>query len=74
MSEELKEKYCLLLVENSNGFFNELEAKAKIFGKLSVTLISQEEIMLEGDNLPMAELLIWILNNNLKIVKHLRPS
>jgi hypothetical protein len=67
----LKEKYNLLLTENSNGFFDILNKEAKSFGVFKITKVSESEIILEGKNKPITQLCVWVLKKHLAKVKHL---
>ncbi len=73
---EAKGKYRLLIIEDPQNeeYWRELEEKAEKCG-VSVTRISASEVMIKGENGPIAELAIWALAEpRLKKLRHLKPA
>jgi|WetSurMetagenome_2_1015567.scaffolds.fasta_scaffold1069297_1 hypothetical protein len=74
MPGTLKERYSLLLTEDSNGFFDELKEKALSYGCLKIIPVSETKVILEGTNRQMMKLIRWVLKNHLNVVKHLKSD
>ncbi len=70
-------KYRLLISEGPQNeeYWRELKKKAKECGAINITRISAAEVMIRGENGPIAELAIWLLAEpRLKKLRHLKPA
>lgn len=74
---EPKERYSLLIEGDlkEESFLDEAEKKAKNCGDVTVSCVSQSELVIEGENGALTKFFIWLLSGSyLKKVRYLKPG
>ncbi len=75
--DAVKERYSLKLdvkALDNKEFLKELEEKADELGAISITPVSELEVVFEGEYDPIIKLIEWVMKEHRKNVGYLKPE